>query len=168
MTNNSNVHFNLGRWLGPRWWWEGRWRCGVNPITPPPPSPVLAPSFYLPSTHPRPLNAFASCFQVRTERCDWPLLAQWAVPHALCSARVTVELGLPHTPECTVLQTVRKKNNIPAWKCWWADLGATSRSRGAGLILPRHFFVCVSWSNKLAGRPDCIFTHRPRSMPELD
>lgn len=109
MTNNSNVHFNLGRWLGPRWWWEGRWRCGVNPITPPPPSPILAPSFYLPSTHPRPLNAFASCFQVRTERCDWPLLAQWAVPHALCSARVTVELGLPHTPECTVLQTVRKK-----------------------------------------------------------
>lgn len=85
------------------------WGQPNNTPTPRPPHQFsLPPSTYHLPIH-VPINAFASCFQVRTERCDWPLLAQWAVPHALSSARVTVELGLPHTPEGTVLQTVRKK-----------------------------------------------------------
>lgn len=39
----------------------------------------------------------------------WPM---WAVPTALSPARVTVELELRHSPERSVVQGFRKKDNI--------------------------------------------------------
>lgn len=146
MTNNFKVHFNLGRWLGLRWW---GWRCGGQPNNIPPPHTHLPPSSppllsHNPPIH-VPINAFASCFQVRTERCDWPRRALWAVPPALSSARVTVELELRHSPERSVVHGFKKKEkkerqHTPAWKCWSADLEPPSRlvSRSS---LPAALFV---------------------------
>lgn len=135
MTNNSKVHFILGWWLGSRWF---GWRCGVNPITDPPrPRRSLPPpSIHQPPLH-VPIIAFASCFQVRTERRDWLRLGCGLFLYR--SARLRLQLRSSCCTHRSAESFTDGLKNIPAWKCWRADSeppsGLVSRSNLPSALL---------------------------------
>lgn len=123
-------------------------------LTPPP-------SVHQPPLH-VPIIAFASCFQVRTERGDWPRLGCGLF--LLRSAR----LRLQSSSSCCTHRSAESftdstLKNTPAWRCWRADSeppsGLVSRSN-----LPSALFQSPS-GDKQAGDAQHIYAQAARQAP---